>query len=106
MANIEGTTNSNFDATVTSGIILSATLHIPGSGTPDTPLDFTDTAVTVLKLPAGLSEIRLAISFAPGDPDSTIGVGAVRSGVVTAPNPPGSIINDGTPAGVITMVGA
>jgi hypothetical protein len=111
LANITGTIGSKFVATIDSGQILSAKLHIAG-GDPgqDKILPFTDQTVSVNLaggLPAGPSSIRLTVVFVPGDPNATIGVGTVISGTAAASNPPGIIFNDPThPAQVITLIGA
>ncbi len=110
MANITGSTGAKFVVTNDSGTKLQATLHIPGSGAADTPLPYTDRSVTLnlaTGLPAGPSVIRLAIDFAPGEPNANIGVGAVSSGNATASIPPGVIYDDGLHSfAVITLLGA
>jgi len=110
LANIAGSIGSKFVVTIDSGTILQATLHLPGSGTADTPLPYTDQSVTVnipTGLPAGPSLIRLAIDFAPGEANAHIGVGAVSSGSATASKPPGVIYDDGLHSfAVITLFGA
>jgi len=110
MADISGAVGSTFVVSIDSGTILQANLHIPGGGVADTPLPYTDQTVTVNLLgglPAGASAIRLALDFAPGDPNARIGVANVMSGHAAASNPPGIIIDNGPgTAGVITMWGA
>jgi len=111
MPNISGSIGSQFVATIDSGQIVQAKLHIPGTdANQDIDLPFTDQTVTVKPaggLPAGPSSIRLAIVFAPGDPNAKIGVGTVTSGTAQASNPPGILFNDQVHAsGVITLLGA
>lgn len=110
MADITGSKGAQFLVTLDSGTILQATLHIPGAGTADVPLPFTDQSVTLnvaAGLPAGVSKIFLIIDFAPGDPSANIGVGTVSSGNAAASVPPGIIIDDGLHSfGVITLFGA
>jgi hypothetical protein len=109
MPDITGSIKATFVATINSGKILKAALHVPGTAaSTDTDLVFTDQTVTVDPkggLPAGQSEIQLAIAFDPGDPNATIGLGKVMSGNAKASVPPGTIDNDGHGFGVITLVG-
>ncbi len=110
MPDISGAVGSTFVVTINSGTILQASLHIPGAGVADTPLPYTDQTVTVNQpngLPAGPSIIRLAIDFAPGDPNANISVSNVMTGHAVASNPPGVIFDDGLgSAAAITMAGA
>jgi len=103
MPNITGTLHAAFDVTLDSGAILSAKLHIPGSGEDDKPLDHTDQTVTVPDLPGGASNIRLAMDFDPGDPNATYVVANVTNGTAAGE---GMIVNDQeNPGAVITMLG-
>jgi hypothetical protein len=110
MPDISGSIGSTFVVTLDSGTILLANLHLPGAGLADTPLPHTDQTITVNPpggLPMGPSVIRLAIDFAPGEPNANIGLGNVMNGQAAASDPPGVIIDDGRhSAGSITMRGA
>jgi hypothetical protein len=88
LADIFGSTGTNFVAQIDSGSIVQATLkgQILAAG-PD------NQSVVVPSLPAGDSIIDLRVVFGPGDPDANIGVGAVTSGAVQAQVPPGRVLN-------------
>jgi hypothetical protein len=104
---ITGTAHASFKVAIDSGKFIDAKLHIPGSGTPDKNLAFTDTTVTVPDLPTGPSKIFVVVDFQPADPDATVTVSEVDSGTATAANPPGTIANDpANPGATITMFGA
>ena len=87
-ADIVGSVGASFVATLDSGTIVQATL-----GGQNLPIGADNRSVTVTNLAAGDSTIRLAMVFAPGEPDANIGVGAVTAGNAHAHVPPAIVLN-------------
>lgn len=104
-ADISGKTGSNFVATVSSSSIVQAQLSVIGKSPVTLSIGADKRSITVPDLPAGDSTIWIALIFAPGEPNATIGVGTVTSGSATPHNPPG-IIYDNNAWGVIELFGS
>ena len=104
-ADIAGKTGSNFVATLDASSIVQAQLSVVGQSPVTLSIGADKRSITVPSLPSGDSTIWLAVVFAPGEPNATIGVGTVTSGSATAHNPPG-IIYDNSAWGVIELYGS
>jgi hypothetical protein len=103
-ADIVGTTEANFAFTVSSGTVTTAFLQVTGK--PDVPLAIGGTGreMTVPRLPAAQSWVRLDIIWGPGDPDAVIDVGSITSGTVNAANPKHTLDAGNTP-GFVELFG-
>jgi hypothetical protein len=103
-ADIVGTIDANFTVKIDSATIVTAFLMVKGQ--PNLPLAILGNKreVTVPDLPAGDSTVRLDLFWAPGDPDATIDVGTVNSGVAQA-IPPKQTIDRGQSPGFALLFG-
>jgi hypothetical protein len=103
-ADIVGTTGSNFTATIDAGTIVSAYLEVANQPIVSLAIGGNNREVTIPRLPAGESYMRLDIVWAPGDPNALIGVGTVTSGQAVAASPKHRI-DDGDTPGYVELFG-
>ncbi|WP_213805910.1 hypothetical protein [Granulicella sp. dw_53] len=104
-ADISGKTGSNFVATLDASSVVQAQLAVVGKSPITLSIGADKRSITVPNLPSGDSAIWLALVFAPGEPNATIGVGSVTGRSATPHNPPG-IIYDTNAWGVIKLFGS
>lgn len=105
MADITGTTGANFTFTISAATIVQAVLEVDGQPDQNLEVDGTGREVTVPSLPAGESDVRLALVWAPEDPDATIDVGTVTTGDANA-SPAKGILPAGDNPGFVDLLGA
>lgn len=103
-ADIVGSKGANFTFTIDAANIVKAKLIVTHQPDVDLAVSGDHREVTVPNLPNGDSVVSLALIWAPGDPDATIDVGTVNSGVVTAANPTHTIDAGDTP-GFVELFG-
>lgn len=104
MADITGTIGAKFTLTISAATIAQAVLQVPGQADQTLTVDGTGRGVAVPNLPAGQSEVRLALIWAPGDSDAIIDVGTVTSGTVN-PAPIRGTIPLGSTPGFVDLLG-
>lgn len=103
-ADIVGTTGASFAVTTTAGRIVQAQLGVVNQPLIMLAVGTDGKSVKVQKLPSGDSTMWLAINWAPGDPNATVGVDTVTSGSARAATEPG-ILYDNDPVGVVELFG-
>jgi hypothetical protein len=103
-ADIVGKSGSNFVATINSGSIAKAQLEVVNQPILKLAVGADERSITVTNLPDGDSIIWLALNWAPGEPNATVGVGVVNDGAAQSAAAPG-ILYDNDPTGEIELFG-